>query len=110
MSFTRAEQAARQSLNEKKISQIIKASELIENELSFDIELKNAVRQRTVLSKMWILLSSDKLHKEYLELWNNEKLYKTNGISFKRKIILWLSGCHFYWIVKIILWIAKSKE
>lgn len=98
------------SLNEKKISQIIKASELIENELSYDAGLKNAIRQRKVFSKIWILLSADKLNKEYLELWNDEKLYKTKEISLKRKIILWLCYCHFYWIVKLILRIPKHKK
>lgn len=98
------------NLNEKKIAQIKKASELMEIEFTQNIDLKNAIRQRKVLSKMWILLCADKLKKEYLALWNDEKLYKTKDISLKRRLILWLCCFRLYWVVRVIVRISKHKK
>ncbi len=95
------------SLNEKKITQIITACDLLEKELANDSEYFDAVKQRKAFSKIWILRCADKLKDEYFLLWNEEKLYKVAGISLKRRIILFLCNCGFVKTVKKILKFCK---
>ena len=94
-------------LNEKKIDQIIEACNLIEKELLHDADCKNAVKQRKAFSKIWILRCADELKKEYFLLWNDEKLYKTRGVSVKCRIVHLMCCCRLRLVVRIILNICK---
>ncbi len=97
------------SLDEKKITQIITACELLEKELASDFEYSIVIKQRKALSKMWILLCAIDLKDEYFSLWNEERLYLTKT-SIKRKFILFLCNLKLFFIVKIILRYFKTSR
>lgn len=97
------------SLNEKKISQIIIACNLLEKELTSDFEYSIVIKQRKAFSKIWILLCAVDLKDEYFSLWNEERLYLTK-ISIKRKFVLFLCNLKLFFIVKIILKYFKSSH
>lgn len=90
------------SLDEYKIKQIIFATNFIEQRFSDSIFL-SAISKRKVVTKMWILKMCSELKKEYIHLYNDNKIYKTQGITWKQRVILFLCNCAFYNILEILL-------
>ena len=97
-------------LNEKKIKQIIQATDLLEQQFALNSDFEIAIKKRKILSKMWILQCADNLKPDYFSLWNDAKLYKTPKISVKRKIVLWLCCYKLSFIVNIFLRLMKTNK
>lgn len=95
------------TLSENKILQVISATNLLQKELGDDLNFDLPMKKRKAFSKIWILHNAEKIKKEYLALWNTDKLYRTEEISIGRKVILFLCCCHIYGGVKFILKLRK---
>lgn len=90
------------SLDEDKIRQIIFATSIIEQRFCDSIFL-SAISKRKVITKIWILKMCSELHQEYIHLYNEDKLHKVQGITWKQRVILFFCHYTFYGILQILL-------